>query len=107
MVTVLASESTPRLTYVLNFVFGIGNYRVVEAVSTTDINDITLCYTEEPCDAGIHIKPAGLIEERRHRVFTPQYAVIDSLPVLFPAPDTALGFDVFSALFYVLSRYEE
>jgi hypothetical protein len=109
MLTVFAAAHTPRLTYVLNIVFGAGNYCVTASAEAYLAAELpALCYDVRYLGRGIHVPPCGLLEERQHRAFVPPLgATVDGLPILFPAPDTKLGFDVLGALFYVLSRYEE
>jgi hypothetical protein len=57
----------------------------------------------------IHIIPDGLLSQTGISRFTPTCQIIQGMPALFPdhtASDT-FGFDLFSMLFFCLSRYEE
>lgn len=69
-----------------------------------------ICYhTRQIAENSIHIGASGLLDERGinpHQLNLIDYA---GSKALFPVygKDTALPFDVFSAAFYVVSRYEE
>jgi hypothetical protein len=58
---------------------------------------------------GMYIAASGLLSERSIRSFTPGMEVDGDLPLLFPSDSTkcSMGFDPFSAAFYMASRYEE
>jgi hypothetical protein len=57
------------------------------------------------------IYASGLLLEKGIKDFVPSSVHKDNIPYLFPHSDTStacdLGFDIFSACFYMLSRYEE
>ncbi len=56
----------------------------------------------------VHITPQGFLRERGVHFFQPELIWKDDIPLLFPAgKNSGLGFDVFSAAFYLVSRYEE
>lgn len=67
-------------------------------------------YAGKPLDAGgVFVLASGILSERAVRSFQPGVTWKDGLPLLFPSPESAcgIGFDVFSAAFYLVSRYEE
>lgn len=56
----------------------------------------------------VHIPASGFLQERGVRYFQPELKWHDDLPLLFPDPDNSgIGFDLFAAAFYMVSRYEE
>lgn len=57
----------------------------------------------------LRISATGLLSEGNIRVIRPEVFQYEGLPALFPAPadGQALPFDLFSAAFFLLSRYEE
>ena len=62
------------------------------------------------CEDEIHIVPSRFLEETTHRGFTPEIKTIGATKVLFPAVEAGedvYPFDLFAAVFYMLSRYEE
>lgn len=57
----------------------------------------------------IHIIPAGLLSQTGIIHFTPQCSIIQQRPVIFvhESKQDTFGFDLFSMIFFLLSRYEE
>jgi hypothetical protein len=55
----------------------------------------------------LHIEPDGLLSASGTADLFPQSANAGGMPVLFPSAGTGFPFDVFSAAFYMVSRYEE
>jgi hypothetical protein len=69
---------------------------------------LTINYGKEPIPGEFNIYSSGFIFERGTRSFTPPAEKQNQQTVLFPAPEGFdLTFDPFSAIFYMLSRYEE
>jgi len=63
-------------------------------------------YSKDDLGNGIWIIPSGLIEEKGLRHFEPPVSAWHDMQVLFPASGD-IQFDLFSAVFYLVSRYEE
>lgn len=63
-------------------------------------------YSDKPVAGYFHIVPAGLLTEEGIREQTIDTAYWEGLPIFFQTPGD-LPFDMFSASFYLLSRYEE
>lgn len=60
------------------------------------------------CPGEILVIPFGLLNEKGLRVFFPELSWQNEIPLMFPAQNVSdLEFDVFSAVFYMVSRYEE
>lgn len=101
---------TPRLEYVAETLFAaiLG----IEYEIFTELNKINgaphIAYSEEYIAGAVCIKPSGLISERGVRLFEPSVKWVKDLPLLFASEQKdCFPFDIFSASFYMLSRYEE
>jgi hypothetical protein len=69
---------------------------------------VKINYSEKILAGGLQIVPSGFLSENKIRSFTP--SVADDLrwkKTIFPNEDSVIPFDVFSGIFYFLSRYEE
>ena len=103
-VTISCPAITPRLRYVLDFVFKrIGlNYEV--SISEAPRKESMLFYGYKV--QGL-IPSKGLLFEKEIRPLLPEQLGKGEEFLLFPVEGSEFGFDVFSAVFYMLSRYEE
>lgn len=54
-----------------------------------------------------YLRPSGLLTQTDIRYFQPEVNVHRQRKVLFPIQDADFPFDIFSAVFFLLSRYEE
>ena len=108
--TIYTEQRSARLDYIVHELFDHMNGL------TTRITDVPqeieqlpdeaplLCYCTEPANKGLHICPSGLLTEKG---ICPQNLTISyrkDLPVLYREGQEI---DIFSAAFYLLSRYEE
>lgn len=67
-----------------------------------------ICYTESRIGDSLWIKPSGLLHEQGLREQNIQVSDYEGLKVFFRTDDSCdLPFDIFSASFLLLSRYEE
>jgi hypothetical protein len=58
--------------------------------------------------SGLHIIPAGLLHQSGLEMIDPETVWMDNMPLLFPTnPSGTFGFDIFSAVFFMVARYEE
>ncbi len=113
MILVYSHKITNRLEYICGLL--LGRLLGVEWQLTSDTKRFLnhegprINYSATKLKTGaIHIFPHGFLHERGVRFFQPELIWKDELPLLFPAANTLdLGFDVFSAAFYLVSRYEE
>ncbi len=115
MVRISTATATPRLRYVLDFVFGtfLGvAYRIGEVDDENNPDNGVIyygCEASAPAQQPSLTVPAcGLLEEIGAQISLPNWALWNDLPVLFPqegSPD--MPFDIFAAVFYCLSRQEE
>lgn len=113
MITVLSPFRSPRLEYVLNFVFDRffeQPYTLESHGASVTPNDFVVAYgCELPAGVpGIRLHNAGLCRNDALRRNLPKVEEREGLPLLFAAgPSTDFPCDVFSLAFFVLSRYEE
>lgn len=109
MVNVLCDNVTNRTVYTLNFIFNDVlrcNYKIIaEPIFTADIP--VICYGTKSVEGAYHIFSTGLLSESSIRNIE-TFAKGEGInTILFPSDAADHPFDVFSAVFYLLSRYEE
>ena len=115
MMMIFATHKSERLLYVLQFIFE--EFAVIE-YNVTQWEEHYISYSgakinyshKALCDDEIHIVPSLFLNDTKHTAFTPPLNRNEEIPVLFPSSKTNNNnwhFDIFSAVFYMLSRYEE
>jgi hypothetical protein len=104
LISVYSDIQSPRLQYVLQFLSGYYGRAFVQG---DDPDDAQISYTSEIVGSGIWIQPSGLLSEAGVRNFSPQCRINPAGYAVLFQNDSAPGFDLFSAVFYLLSRYEE
>ncbi len=67
---------------------------------------VVIYYTVSDAAPGLDIHPSGLLEEKGHHFKNINITKFGAMQVMF-ADKSDFGFDIFSAVFYCLSRYEE
>ncbi len=99
----------PRLAYVTEIIFN--TVLGLDFELTTDRRKIggnpAVLYTDEKVKGQFVIKPAGLLAEQGFESPVPEVHRIGDMPVLYFSGEESFPFDLFSAAFYMLSRYEE
>lgn len=105
MIRIIASHSN-RLEYVCRQIFnrwlGI-EFEIRQSQNIkADANDPVINYTHSIIDNALNITPQGLIHQVGICDVTPEW----DGEHLFPT-ECEFGFDIFSAVFYLISRYEE
>ncbi len=105
MIRIIASHSN-RLEYVCQQIFnrwlGI-EFEICQSQNIkADANDPVINYTHSIIDNALNITPQGLIHQVGICDVTPEW----DGEHLFPT-ECEFGFDIFSAVFYLISRYEE
>jgi hypothetical protein len=104
---------SPRLYYVLDYLF---NWRLGISCQLCDPKDYNsneiegpvLLYSNHNLNLSPRIIPEGLLLEDFFHHGKPEFSYFEDMPVLFAdEKEGGLGFDIFSAVFWVLSRYEE
>ncbi|MGJ7031981.1 polysaccharide deacetylase family protein [Niabella hirudinis] len=108
---VYSAHITPRLRYIARF---FSTEMSAAEWQLTDDPEVFLSergarinYSTEPLDTHcLHIPPQGLLFQTGIRPQAVSLAPLNGLPAFFQTGGS-LGFDVFAAAFYLLSRYEE
>ena len=106
---IVSDISTPRLHYVLDYVFdmrlGVG-YELSAPGECAD--DAALYYTAQPQPDRFSVPSSGLLAETDIWQFTPDLTYNNGQPIIFADHSgCTFKFDVFAAIFWMLSRYEE
>lgn len=111
MILIYLNNLTARSEYVFEFIFR-EQFGIVFKV-TNDRNefeqfeDLKINYSSHRLPSGFFIKNTGLLEDDSLKKVKVTIGEVQGIKVLFPSEDCDLGFDLFSATFYMLSRYEE
>lgn len=116
-IRIVCNKATPRLVYVAKFLSEHALGSEVEVVTDQtgktvpyliDSGYVVIRYGHEPVDGIFSIFSTGLTDEQGITPHVPTALRVGRQTILFPAPDGYdLPFDLFSAIFYLLSRYEE
>ena len=111
MLLIYLPEISSRCAYAFDLIFkqefGI-DYRTTTAV--TEFEDYTeekINYSHSKISNGFFIKAAPLLFENEIKKQKIKVEQKHQTKVLFPNADDDLGFDIFAAVFYLISRYEE
>ena len=107
---IVSDISTSRLHYVLDYVFnmrlGVG-YELCPP-SESAVEGAALYYTTQPQPERFSIPYSGLLAETDVWQFTPDLTFDNGQPIIFADhSNCTFKFDVFAAIFWILSRYEE
>ncbi len=112
MVQIYSTHSSERLNYILNYVFkerfGIPFTLSTDTENLENTGGLRINYSEEVIPGSLQIIPQGILSESSVR-----YLVFDlsdqddSMASLLDKSENRLHFDIFSAIFYLVSRYEE
>lgn len=114
MVLVYCERSSPRLQYaidlVLNTMLGLEFQLIHDQETFRQAGVPRICYGRQPVSKKeVFIEADGLLFEKGLKPFEPATAELKGLKVLFPSKSRLCqaGFDIFSAAFFLVSRYEE
>lgn len=110
MIIIYTPYPSSRLKYVLNYVFtcrlGL-EWQLVDSILPVDPeNRFYINYSDKDYAGYYQVIPAGLLSETLVKSEIPVMADLRGMKVLYP-DENIHGFDLFSAVFYCLSRYEE
>lgn len=106
ILNISCDHKSERLDYVLDFVFKEVlniNYSLIHEEDSDALRHI--CYSEKKSE-GIHVVPHPLLLEKDIREQRIEWMEYKNLPALF-ATHGEIPFDLFSGIFYLISRYEE
>ncbi|PCJ94620.1 MAG: hypothetical protein COA50_12625 [Flavobacteriaceae bacterium] len=112
MVLIYTHKITSRFTYIMKHVFT--RILGIEVAYTTKIEDFIkhsgpkITYTKQPLQNEFFIRSNGLLFEQGINDLQIKMSFWDNTPCFFEAGERSnIPFDIFSASFYLLSRYEE
>jgi hypothetical protein len=110
MVSIISASISPRLQYVCDFIFTqyyqLPYELISEATHTTSSNLIFYGLESEGRKA-IKVSATSLLSSTEIAPHTLNIAKTKTATLLYSIPETEIGFDIFSAVFYLISRYEE
>ncbi|MFN2422683.1 MAG: polysaccharide deacetylase family protein [Cryomorphaceae bacterium] len=111
MIRIAAAEVTARFEYVADFIFRQvlkTEYCMVKSGETGCSDGAVLYYGLGPKGAAHRVEATGICGDTKLPEVLPAPVDVDGIPVIYPAEDSdAFSFDVFSAVFFCLSRAEE
>lgn len=105
---VQTNRSNYIFSYLLTELLGLKIHYSKSLEEANSYNRAKIYYTEKDIENQLCIKPAGLLSESKISARTINTGVWDGLTVLFAdEADRHVPFDIFSASFWMMSRYEE
>ena len=110
---ILVPKNTNRLQYTLDFVFGTllgADFKLTtDVASFRDFEGPKMSYGPEPLWDELFLKSTGLLFERD--IYEQELKPFDfqDIKAIFPVYNnrSLMPFDVFAAVFYLITRYEE
>lgn len=109
-IEVRCENVSPRIEYVLGFIgqhTGI-KFSMTSERGTSSTGQLQICYSSNPQPECFSIFASGFLAEKNIRSFEPKVIKENHHTLLFPAPEGySFPMDMFSGIFYLLSRYEE
>lgn len=112
MLLIYTHKITPRFSYIMKQVFT--RILGIEVSFTTKVEDFIrhkgpkITYTKQPLQNEFFIRSNDLLFEQGINDFTISVGDWEGIPCFFSAGERSnIPFDIFSASFYLLSRYEE
>lgn len=110
-VKIYCPEATNRIKYIFDVFFGnliICNYEFIsDKKEFLKADGIKINYSEDDFYSKFLIKPFGLLHSNNIELQRISIINYESYPAFFAVDDSNLPFDIFSAAFYLITRYEE
>ena len=108
---IFSERNTKRLNFTLGFVFnrvlGI-NFSIMNDIEEFKaINGFKINYSQQLINQSLQIIPNGLLDESEITQIKPLPFYKNNLIYFYEDKKGELGFELFSAVFYFISRYEE
>lgn len=104
-VVVYTTRITARVQYIFQTLFA--EVRLTDSIAALPEKAAAyINYSDKPVEGCFHIIPSGLLTEEGVREQALDVSYWEGLPIFFQTPGN-MPFDIFSASFYLLSRYEE
>ncbi|MBE0653789.1 MAG: hypothetical protein IH594_08320, partial [Bacteroidales bacterium] len=108
VITIYSDTITPRLRYVCSFIFVEVLRQTLHFTSVLDeAEGCVIYYSQDEVSGIFRICPAGLLGETGINDKPMKIVWQDNIPWMFPVDGGTMPFDPFSAIFYLISRYEE
>jgi hypothetical protein len=111
LVEIYCPYTSERLKYVLNYIFeerlGIHYTLVNDAARLDNAGVMRINYSELPIPGSLQIIPQGILSETGVKYTVFDLSEQGDASILLKKPENQLYFDIFSAVFYLISRYEE
>ncbi len=114
VITVYSPITSNRLNYVCQFIFNhVLNcqYSITNSVETYKVAPFKLNYSNTNFNDGLQIYSLGFLEDKAELPVEPVFSELNGTKVIFSYPEInanyLLSFDIFSAVFFFISRYEE
>lgn len=113
MIFIYTDKLTPRVQYVFEHVFNTMLHQPLSWIHDWDklpdpANHVVLAYTTKTCPKGVfHVYPHGLLFKRGLKKQSVDMGIWCGLKTFFQTPGASMPFDMFAAIFYLISRYEE
>ncbi len=108
---IFSEHITTRLVYTCDFIFSSvlnTEYRLLNDPNEFEqYKGVKISYSHQVEGSSFHILPSFLLFDIGIREFQPDISGKGENMVIFPANEGDINFDVFSAVFYFISRYEE
>ncbi len=113
MIYFYTEKLTPRVQYVCTHVFSNMLGKKIEWVNALEAlpdakQHVVVAYTSEACPKGVYqIYPNGLLFKKGIKKQAIEMSEWNGLKTFFTVQGGNMPFDIFSAIFYLISRYEE
>jgi hypothetical protein len=110
-ISIYSDTSSNRLKYTLELIFGgvlgVGHTITGDREKYIKENAIKINYSTRKLPSDVQIIPCGLLNEKDIRIQQIEVSTWNDLPVFFQTSSADIPFDLFSAVFYMVTRYEE
>jgi len=110
ILTVVTDQKGPRLDYILDYILkelcGI-DYNIVYDIHKIPVEPFIFYCQQSQNVQAIQIVPVGLLSEQHIQTQSIEMGNWLGNPTLFHTQEGSIPFDLFSASFYLISRYEE
>jgi hypothetical protein len=110
-IIVLVNELNNRVLFLFRHVFTktLG----IRPIITNDKEAFIQCtgakfnYTTHRIADGLYIQPSGLLYQKGVKDINTNVFKVGQMPAIFASEDSDMPFDIFAAIFYMITRYEE
>lgn len=112
MITIFCEEITPRVSYTFEFVFtsvlGVDFTLTADREAFASSSGVRFAYGNEAMEGALQFRAAGLLGEEGVLQQSVDVGECRGYPALFKVGrESALEYDLFSAIFFLVTRYEE